>query len=160
MVLLGTALTLCASLSLGLAAGLFFIFSIDVMPAFDRIEPAQAVAAMRSINETIRSPIFFAVFFGSPILCLLAAIALGLSSRMEPALWIAAAGVTYGLGVFVVTVAINVPLNEAMEGAAEPVANASTIWRDFSPDWTFWNHVRTVFNTLALLLALVALVRL
>jgi uncharacterized membrane protein len=55
--------------------------------------------------------------------------------------------VLYVLGMFVVTMIFNVPLNNAL-AAADPASHAATsLWARFLTDWTVWNHVRTVSST-------------
>jgi uncharacterized membrane protein len=44
------ALTVVAALGCGLNAGVFFAFSSFVMKALARLQPAQGIAAMQSIN--------------------------------------------------------------------------------------------------------------
>jgi len=53
-------LTLVSALGCGLTAGVFFAFSSFVMKALGRIQPAQGIAAMQSINgKTSPCPVLF-----------------------------------------------------------------------------------------------------
>ena len=73
--------------------------------------------------------------------------------------WLAGiAALVYLVGVFGVTVAGNVPLNEALDkfsldGSAEAIAAAR---RNFEDAWNRWNHVRTVAACITLVLMVVA----
>jgi uncharacterized membrane protein len=53
-------------------------------------------------------------------------------------------GVIYVLGMFVVTMVFNVPLNNALAAADLPSHGAAPLWARYLKEWTFWNHVRTV----------------
>ena len=64
------ALKLVAMLGCGLMAGVFFAFSTFVMPALARLQPAQGIAAMQSINITVINPLFMGVFLGMAVACL------------------------------------------------------------------------------------------
>jgi uncharacterized membrane protein len=46
-------LTVTAAWGVGLIAGLFFVFSVAIMPAFARLAAPTAIAAMRAINVVI-----------------------------------------------------------------------------------------------------------
>jgi uncharacterized membrane protein len=66
-----------------------------------------------------------------------------------------AAAAVYVLGALLPTIAVNVPMNDALDAAripSDPDA-AARLWSDYSSRWTRWNHVRTVFGSLSLLLA-------
>jgi uncharacterized membrane protein len=56
--LLVASLSFAVALGSGLMAGIFFAFSTMVMPALSRIPPAQAIAAMQSINVVVINPWF------------------------------------------------------------------------------------------------------
>src|SRR5687768_4128219 len=60
--------TLAASLACGLVAGIFYAFSSFVMPALARLPPPQGIAAMQSVNVTVLTPSFLAVFVGAALL--------------------------------------------------------------------------------------------
>jgi uncharacterized membrane protein len=64
------AATLVSALGCGLVAGVFFAFSSFIMPALKRLEPAQGIAAMQSINELAVTPVFITVFRGTAAVCL------------------------------------------------------------------------------------------
>jgi uncharacterized membrane protein len=64
----------------------------------------------------------------------------------------------YVLGMFVVTMLRNVPLNGALQAAEPSTAEAATTWARYLRQWTRWNHVRTVASTVASALFIFALV--
>jgi len=142
----------------GLMAGLFFAFSSFVMRALAGLPPAQGVAAMQSLNATILTPLFALVFLGTAVAsAVLAAHALW-SWRAASAPLLAGSAL-YLVGVIAVTMAFNVPRNEAL-AAVDPVGvEAARLWSRYVPEWTAWNHVRTVASIGALISFVIALRR-
>jgi uncharacterized membrane protein len=69
-----------------------------------------------------------------------------------------AAILLYGIGAFAVTLAFNVPLNEALAGTTPTQANAAQIWSAYVEPWLMWNHIRMVASIAAFLAMAVALV--
>jgi uncharacterized membrane protein len=138
------ALTFVAALGAGLMAGLFFAFSTFVMTALGRIAPATGIAAMQSINKAILNPIFFAVFFGTPAVSLLLAIAALIRWSAPGAAWLLAGSVIYLAGSFAVTIVFNVPLNNRLAAVAPDSVEGANVWSHYLSVWTAWNHVRTV----------------
>ncbi|KWE53188.1 hypothetical protein WT53_26425 [Burkholderia sp. MSMB2157WGS] len=58
-------------------------------------------------------------------------------------------GVLYVLGMFAVTLAVNVPLNDALAAADPATTHGAALWARYLHDWTRWNHVRTVASAAA-----------
>ncbi|NUR88909.1 MAG: DUF1772 domain-containing protein [Nonomuraea sp.] len=116
-------------------AGLFYAFSMSVMPAFDAIPAEQAENAMRSINVKILNPWLYLALLGGPLLSLVAGVLLLVDGSTPAAIWLFAATAVNFVGSLMVTGAANVPMNNALD--AKQVA-----WKDFSPRWTRLNTVR------------------
>jgi uncharacterized membrane protein len=157
MVLAGTsyACLLLSLLASALMAGFFYAYSVSVMRGLDATDPLAAALAMRNINTLIRTPVFFFGFFGALGFPLLTA----LLAPRRPVMLLALAGaLTYGLGAFLVTVAINIPLNDALAAATPTVENAATLWSGYTGPWTRWNHVRTLASIIAFALLTAAVV--
>ncbi|GAB4517300.1 MAG: DUF1772 domain-containing protein [Amphiplicatus sp.] len=146
-----------SAIGCGLVAGLYFAFSTFVMTALGRIDQAAGVAAMNSINAVILKSLFMPLFFGTTAAALaLAAIAIfRWSAPGAPAML--AGGALYVLGMFVVTVVFNVPLNNALAAADPAGAEAAPVWARYLKDWTMWNHVRTLASTGAAALFIAAI---
>jgi uncharacterized membrane protein len=142
-------LTFLAALGSGLIAGVFFAFSAFVMSALARLPPEHGIAAMQSINVAVINPWFFAAFFGTAALCAILAIA-SLFRWSEPdAIFLLSGSLLYLVGTIVVTLRLNVPLNNAL-AAAEPVsAEAASLWTRYLTEWTAWNHLRTAASLAA-----------
>ncbi len=147
-------ITLCIVL-FGLMCGFFYAFSCTVMPGLDLTDPDAAVAAMQGINRAVRSPVFFVTFFLTPLFSLAAALLL---ARKAPraALFMGGAGAVYLGAALILTMQVNVPMNEAL-AQVKTDADMAAIWAAYSPDWTFWNHVRTAASVIAAALACGAL---
>ncbi|MEO0868863.1 MAG: anthrone oxygenase family protein [Cyanobacteria bacterium J06642_11] len=142
-------LVLLAAVGCALSAGIFFAFSTFVMQALGQQTPASGIAAMQSINITVINPWFMAAFFGPAVVGVVLAIA-ALRQWQQPgaAYWLAGA-LIYIVGTIGVTVAGNIPLNDALAVVNPSSAAGAKLWSRYLIDWTFWNHVRTVAAFLA-----------
>jgi uncharacterized membrane protein len=142
-----------ATLATGLVAGVFYAYAVSVNLGLAAQPNAAYVATMNEINERIQNPLFFASFFGA-VLFLLAALAVHSPRPRSGQFWlIALACVLYVGGGFLLTVFVNVPLNEnlarvAADASPGELARARAGYED---PWNFWNGVRAVFSSLAFL---------
>ncbi len=152
--------TSAAAVSSAVVGGVFFAFSTFVMAGLDRAQPVAAIAAMRGINaEAQANGPFLTLFLGATVLALGVGVA-ALVKRSDPGTGYVLAGAGLGLVAFVVTVAINVPLNDrlaAVDPSGLSAADALREWRAYFEPWTAWNHVRTVAPLLSAVLFLVGL---
>ncbi|GLX94958.1 anthrone oxygenase family protein [Herbidospora sp. NBRC 101105] len=148
-----------ALLLMGNIAGLFYAYSVSVIPGLNASRADHAVAAMQQINVKILNPLFFASFIGAPLVAALAGVLLLGSGHRGAALLFFAATAVYVLGSFVPTAIVNVPLNNALLAAGEITdpARAARVWAEFAPKWAPWNHLRTVACCVSLLLSGAAL---
>ena len=138
------ALKLVSALGCGLIAGAFFAFSSFVMRALARLAPGEGMAAMQSINVTVLNPLFLGVFVGTAVTCGLAVAASWLRWGEPGAVYLLAGGLLYLAGTFLVTMAFNVPRNEALAAVTAAGPEGVKLWADYLSSWTAWNHVRTV----------------
>jgi len=124
---LDDALLVFASVGSGALAGLYFIFSVCVMPSLDQIaardkDPAGAIRTMQTINVVILNNFFLGLFMGIPllccVLCLRASGKLGQSSFSSNnncrRFLVIGAALCLLLGEFGVTASLNVPLNDEL----------------------------------------------
>ena len=151
------SLTLAAAIGSGLVAGVFFAFSTFVMPALGHIAPASGIAAMQAINITVINPLFMLAFLGTALLCL----GLGFGALLglhggHPALPLLAAAV-YLVACLGVTLALNVPLNDALAAARPDTPAAAELWSHYLAEWTAWNHVRMLASLASAVLFTLAL---
>lgn len=150
-------LTLLAALGSGLIAGLFFAFSTFVMTALGDLPPAGGIAAMQSINRAILNPLFFAVFFGTAVACLVLIIVALLRWSQADSAFLAAGGLLYLLGNIFVTMVFNVPLNKKLAASDPTSSDGASLWRRYLSVWTGWNHVRTIACLAAMTMFMLAL---
>ena len=145
----------------GAIFGFFYAWVCSTMWGLDTLDPRTAIAAMNAMNGAVRNAVFAPAFFGTPVVLALAALALKLAGRGSAALWFGvAAAVSLVFGTLL-TMAVNVPMNEALALVDIPDdrAAAQVIWEDYSPKWQFWNQARTVASGVALLLACIGLTK-
>jgi len=115
----------------GLLAGLFFAFSVSVMPALRAMDDDTFATVMNKINVVIVNPVFLVVFLGAPVA------SMALLARQRDS-W-AVAGAVLAAVTLVVTFAFNIPLNNALAGGEAREA--------FENPWVLWNVVRTITAT-------------
>jgi len=139
-----------AIITTGMSAGVCALYAHTIMPGLHRTDDRTFVGAFQAIDRAIINPLFMATFFGALILTgLAAALHLGAGNRrMLP--WLVAAFVLY-LAVVIITMAVNVPLNEAIKAAGDPDhINVAEVRRNFNEaGWAAWNLARTIMATVA-----------
>ncbi|BBX05576.1 DUF1772 domain-containing protein [Mycolicibacterium aichiense] len=125
-----------AAIAAAVVGGVFYAFSTFVMRGLDRTEYPDAAAAMRGINaEAATNGPFLILFMGSALVAVVVGVAALTQWRHPGSGWLVV-GAVLALVPFVVTVAVNVPLNDRLA--------AGLPWQDYYRTWTLWNHVRTV----------------
>lgn len=137
-------LKLFSALGCGLIAGVFFAFSTFVMRALARLPAAQGITAMQSINITVINPWFMTVFLGTAVTCILIIIFSLLKWHYPDAVYLLIGSLLYLIGTFLVTIAFNVPLNQALATVNPDSIEGANLWAKYLNNWTFWNHIRTV----------------
>ena len=152
-----TGLLWFSAIGCGLLAGLYFSFSTFIMTALGRIGQVSGIAAMNAINVVIVQSLFLPIFLGTTAASAALAV-VGLLRWSEPgAMAMLTGGVLYVLGMFIVTMVFNVPLNNALAAADPASQEAASLWARYLTDWTLWNHVRTVSSTVACALFIAAI---
>ena len=135
-------LTLIAVLGTALAAGAFFAFSAFIMQGLHDVPDAVGAEAMQGINRMAVTPAFMTALFGTALVCVWAIVHAATHWGDRRATLLLAGGVVYLAGAIVLTMARNVPLNDAL------AADGGT-WDHYVTAWTAWNHVRTVASLAA-----------
>ena len=140
----------------GLMAGLFFAFSVAVMPGLRRLPPSTGLATMQAINRAILNPLFLVVFIATALVAAALAVT---------ALWTwddgagglrLAGGLSYLIGGFLLTAAYHVPRNNAID-QLDPTDESSTAkWATYLAEWVPWNHVRALASLASLVLLVIA----
>ena len=138
-ILLIAGLAICSAL----LSGLLFVFSSFAMRAFSRIPAASGVAVMQSINATIMNPGFLGLFAGAGTGSIVALAGAVMRWPHPASGWVASGAVVLLVGLYLITAAINVPLNNRLDAVDANGAEAAGAWRRYVSRWQPWNHVRT-----------------
>lgn len=145
---LRVASLLAATMTTGLVAGVYGSYANAFMPGLAKTDDKTFVGAFQAVDRAILNPLFLGLgFVGALLLTGLA----GLLSLKEKALpWIAVAFVLY-LITMILTIAVNVPLNDALKAAGDPntidVAAARAAFDESK--WRAFNLARTLMATVS-----------
>jgi len=151
MQLITAAMLAAAILTTGLVAGVFGLYAHTIMPGLRHTDDRTFISAFQSMDRAIINPWFMVCFFGALIFTGVAA-ALHLGGDKRTLLpWLGAAFILYLIAV-VITLAVNVPLNDALKAAGDParIGDLAAVRRHFSEArWSAWNLARTLTTTAA-----------
>lgn len=148
-------------LTSGLMAGLFYSYSVSVNPGLKNLSDPDYLKAMQSINAAILNPVFLMCFSGLlllfPVSCYQA-----YAAKLPLAHLLTAAAVSYIVGVFGLTMACNVPLNNHL--ANSDLSNMTgeemtTLRKTFEGPWNRFHAFRTLAALLSFGLTLGFLIR-
>jgi uncharacterized membrane protein len=143
----------------GLSAGLFYSWSVSVIPGTQNVVDSTYLETMQSINREILNPLFFLIFFGSLVF-------LGITSVYEfynnqLTFWfVLSATITYLIGTLGVTVIGNVPLNDqlaALKLKEMNVNHLAEFRKSYEIKWNQFHLVRTVFAVISFISIVLAL---
>jgi uncharacterized membrane protein len=142
------SLLLCAALF-----GFFYAWVCSTMWGLDAADPRVAIAAMQAMNASVRNAVFAPAFFGTPVVLLITTLVLAATAQRGAMAWFATATVLCALLGVGLTMAVNVPMNDALAQMIVPddIETARAIWLEYSPDWQFWNQMRTIATGAAVL---------
>jgi len=142
---------IAATMTIGLVAGVFGLYSHTVMRGLARTDDRTFIGAFQAMDRAIINPWFMVSFVGA-LLFTAAAAVLHLPRDLRGTLpWILVALVLY-LVAFGITIAVNVPLNDALKAAGAPdtIADPAAVRSAFDEArWAAWNLVRTITTTVA-----------
>jgi uncharacterized membrane protein len=140
-----------ATMTVGLVAGVFALYAHTIMPGLRHTDDRTFVGAFQAMDRAIVNPWFMSCFVGAPVLTGLAA-GLHLGSDQRAVLGWAAAAFGLYLVAFVVTIAVHLPLNDALKAAGDPdrIDDLAAARERFAEGrWMAWNLVRVVTSTVA-----------
>lgn len=140
----------------GLSAGLCFTWSNSITSGLGRLDNLGYLSAFQHINRAILNPTFFIVFFGPFFLSIINIYVFRNAASNIKGLLIAAA-VIYTVGVVVVTIFGNVPLNELVDKTNLKTASAEDLKLLRTSFETKWNQFHTI-RTLTAMIAFVLLI--
>ncbi|MEM7273412.1 MAG: anthrone oxygenase family protein [Actinomycetota bacterium] len=142
--LLGTSIV-----ATGLMSGLWYGWTVSVIPGTRRVADASYVDTMQHINRAIINPAFVIPFLGIPILVGAAAVVQFRSGDARRGWLLAGAAGAYLLGVLGVTIGGNVPLNDALDSfnlAGSDDRALSARRHTYETPWNRWHYLRTTAN--------------
>jgi uncharacterized membrane protein len=102
--------------------------------------------------------VFMTALFGTAAACIVVAVAAAVEWRGAASVYLLAGSLSYLTGTIVVTIACNVPLNNALAGLDPKSSDALSFWRKYVRQWTAWNHIRTISGLVAAALLIIAIV--
>ncbi|MBL1241313.1 MAG: DUF1772 domain-containing protein [OCS116 cluster bacterium] len=142
--------------------GFFYAWVCSTMWGLDNADPNTAIAAMQAMNGSVRNATFAPAFFGTPFLSALVAYWAYRVNYKKVAASFAAAAIIYFTGGLLLTMVVNVPMNEALALIKLPqsATEATQIWNDYSAPWQFWNITRTIMSGIAFVAACTGLYQL
>jgi uncharacterized membrane protein len=142
---LQTVTLLLATITMGLNAGLFYVYSHDIMPGLGRSDDRTFVAGFQAVDKAIVNPWFMLGFLGAPVSTGLAAL-LHLDADHRSVLVLTLGGFVLYLAVLVITGRVNLPLNAEIQAAGDPdrIPDLAAVRERFEARWVRWNLVRTV----------------
>ncbi len=143
----------------GLSAGLFYSWSVSVIPGTQNLSNTTYLETMQAINRAILNPAFYTVFFGSVVF-------LSIGSIYEfdlnkTAFWlILASSICYLIGTIGVTGLGNVPLNNQLdvlkieELSSDKIAEFRAFYES---KWNRLHLIRTICSMVSFVLAVLSL---
>jgi uncharacterized membrane protein len=153
-----------SALLCSLVAGLVLTFALVVMPGIRTMGELDYLRSFKAMDGVIQKgpPVFMLIWLGSAVV-LLAATVLGVRQLegMERILLVVACAI-YILGVHVPTAAINIPLNNFLQGCdleALTEGEVREIQSRHESRWEPWNWIRTVVAIVTTVLLLYLLTR-
>jgi len=145
--------------SVALMAGLFYSFSISVMPALSRTENKTFVEVMQQINRVIINPYFGIAFFGS-IIFTIVNVYFQFREGVDVKFYLTiASALIFLIGTIGVTFFGNVPLNNALD--VVNIANETDVEKariSFERIWNLLNNIRSISALISLILLIIPLV--
>jgi len=142
----------------GLTAGLCFTWSNAVTPGIGRLDNLNFLKAFQAMNRAIINVSFMIVFFG-PVLLLFLNTYLFRNNGISFWLFIAAA-ILFFVGIGLVTIFGNVPLNEILDASnLETLSEIELqeLRNKFEKPWNHWHTIRTLSSFSAFVLLIIGM---
>jgi uncharacterized membrane protein len=149
MTIIRTISLITATMTMGLSAGVFALYAHTIMPGLKHTDDRTFVAAFQALDRAIINPWFMVTAFGGALVLTIAAAIFHRGTQALP--WIAAALGLYAVAV-IVTIAVNVPLNNAIKAAGDPghIPDPARVRQQFhEARWAAWNLLRAGTSTAA-----------
>ena len=150
-------LLVLATMLTGLSAGLCFTWTNAVTTGIARLTDTAYLQAFQQMNRTIFNPTFALVFFG-PVL-LIPFTTYKYSAEPKLSILLTAAALLYFVGVALVTMFGNVPMNEMLDKldlSTISAEDAKAFRTQFEAKWNSLHLVRTITSAISLTLLVIA----
>jgi uncharacterized membrane protein len=147
---LRTIILVAEVLTTGISTGVYQLYSFVIMPGLRKTDAKTFVTAFQQIDRTIVGPYLLVFFFG-PLILAGAAFGMHLGDEYRQALpWLATA-LGLNVAIWLITMSINVPLNNYIKGVGDPsVIDVTAVRSRFHESrWLAWNTVRVVASGVA-----------
>lgn len=145
----------------GLSAGLCFTWSNSITPGIGRLNDLGYLASFQQMNRTILNPTFFIVFFGPFLLSLINLYVLRNASSSTIGVLVLAT-IIYFLGVLLVTIFGNVPLNEILDKTDLSSASSEdlkSLREKFEVKWNRLHLIRTISSITSFIVLIIGLIQ-
>jgi uncharacterized membrane protein len=143
---------LVATVTMGLMAGVFGVFSHAIMPGLGHTSDRTFSEAFQAINKSILNPLFLLTLMGALVASGASTVLYLRGDDRSVLPWVVAALVLYGL-TLLITFGIHVPLNNTMDAAERAgriASDPSGVRSDFHETrWDVWNVFRALLSTAA-----------
>lgn len=151
---------IAATITMGLMSGLFYGFSVAVMPGLGRSDDRTVIEAMQRINVAILNGWFMLGYLGSLLFTGLAVALHATGSGDRAALGPLIGALVACVLAMGITARVNIPLNNALDkaGPVDRIADPAAVRRAFEGPWVRANVWRAVLCTAAVGLLAWALV--
>ncbi|MFV9550442.1 DUF1772 domain-containing protein [Algibacter sp. PT7-4] len=144
----------------GLTAGLCFTWSNAITPGIGRLSDFEFLHSFQAINRAIINPSFLVVFLG-PVILLFINTYLHRNAHPTTFWSFTMAAILFFLGIGLITIFKNVPLNELLDKTALEnlsVVELKELRTKFEHPWNRWHIQRTVASFASFALLLIGLI--
>lgn len=145
----------------GLSAGLCFTWSNNITPGIGRLDDLGYLMSFQQMNRVILNPTFFFIFFGPFFLNLINLYVFRNAS--SSVIWLLIlATIIYSLGVLLVTILGNVPLNEILDKTELTTASIDelkTLRNTFQVKWNRLHLIRTLSSITSFIILIINLIQ-
>ena len=142
----------------GLLSGIFFTWTNAVTPGIGKLNDLGYLTALQSMNRVILNPSFYIIFMGSVVILPLSTV---LNYETKPSFVfkiMLVASIIYILGVFLVTILGNIPLNDLLDKIDLEdcsIEDVSNLRDKIEAKWNGFNLIRTIASTSSFILLIV-----
>lgn len=133
-----------------LVSGIFLAFSDFIMKSLNTAQTAAGVEVMQVINREVWGTVFMFLLKGMSVLSPLLVAYAYFQVEGIASVFIMAGGVIYFIGVLIVSLVFNIPMNDNLEAKEHTSIEAATYWKStYVSRWSYWNYVRAISAAVA-----------